>query len=488
MNPTVRPLRRNATVVGLLLVVMLQAAAAPSAAAEAADYEALAWVVDSGLRQPHLRGATVAILVESVATGEVVYEHGADLSLVPASNMKVITAAAALSVLGPDYRFETVVSTDASELGPTLSGNLYVRGTGDPSIVSEELWKLAESVRALGIERVEGDIVLDATYFDSASTTSRVVAEGDRAYHARTGALSLNFNSIAVHTTPSDRAGAPAVVTLSPRTSFVELVGGVSTGRSRSSSNLSVRREFKGGRNVLNVSGNVPAGSGTRVHYRSLDDGLRYFGAVLREFLESAGVEIGGTVRAGAAPDDARTLVVHESKPLSLIVRDLNKFSNNFVAEQLLKAMAARVYGAPGTTAGGVDVLSGHLLAAGADSGSFHIEDGSGFSRNNRLTPRAIVAVLRRAMSDFTSSYEFAASLSVSGTDGTLSDRMGYPELQSVVRAKTGLLDGVTAISGIMENGSGEKVLFSIMVNGFECEAWRVHDFEHSVLAVIRRS
>jgi D-alanyl-D-alanine carboxypeptidase/D-alanyl-D-alanine-endopeptidase (penicillin-binding protein 4) len=139
----------------------------------------------------------------------VVYERNADRLMVPASNMKVVTAAAALSVLGPDYRFETVVSTDAPELGATLAGNLYVRGTGDPSLVSEELWKLAESIRVLGIERIEGDLVLDAAYFDSASTTSRTVANGDRAYHARTGALSLNFNAIAVHTTPSSWSSRP---------------------------------------------------------------------------------------------------------------------------------------------------------------------------------------------------------------------------------------------------------------------------------------
>ena len=488
MSGFVRRLRRSSTVVGLAAILVLQATAAFSADAEGTGYEALDWVVDSGLRQPHLRGATAAILVQSAATGEVLYEHGADRSLVPASNMKIVTAAAALSVFGPDYRFETVVSTDAPEPGPALAGNLYVHGTGDPSLVSEELWKLVESLRALGLERVEGDLVLDATYFDSVSTTSPVVAEGDRAYHARTGALSLNFNSIAVHTTASERAGEPAIVSFSPRTSFVALEGGVSTGRSRGSSSLSVRREFRGGKNVITVSGSVPAGSGTRVHYRSLDDGPGYFGAVLRDLLESAGVEVLGSVVSGTAPAGARTLVVHESKPLSLVVRDLNKFSNNFVAEQLLKAMAAHTGGAPGTTAGGVEVLNAHLRAAGADSGSFRIEDGSGFSRNNRLTPRAIVAVIRGAMSEFTTGYEFAASLSVSGTDGTLSDRMGYPELQSAVRAKTGLLDGVTAISGVMENGSGEEVLFSIIVNGFDCEAWRVHDFEHSILAVVRRS
>ena len=492
MNPTARRLRCHPAFAALLVVASFCAPAQADAQAEsqpqADDQAALDWVVESGMRQPHMRGAEAAILVVSAATGEVVYERNADRLMVPASNMKVITAAAALSVLGPDYRFETIVSTDAPELGATLSGNLYVRGTGDPSLVSEELWKLAESIRVLGIERIEGDLVLDAAYFDSANTTSLTVANGDRAYHARTGALSLNFNAVAVHTTPSERRGAPAVVELAPGTSFVELRGGVSTGRSRSRSNLSVRRTFEDGKNVITVSGSVPAGSGTRVHYRSLDDGLGYFGTVLREFLESAGVEFGGTVALGVAPEDARTLLVHKSKPLSLIVRDLNKFSNNFVAEQLLKAMAAHVYGAPGTTAGGAAVLMDHLRAAGGDSGLCHIEDGSGFSGDNRLTPRAIVAVIQQALSDFTTSYEFAASLSVSGTDGTLSDRMGYAELRSVVRAKTGLLDGVTAISGIMENGSGEEVLFSVIVNGFECEAWRVHDFEHSILAVIRRS
>jgi D-alanyl-D-alanine carboxypeptidase/D-alanyl-D-alanine-endopeptidase (penicillin-binding protein 4) len=480
-----------------LTVVLVTVPATPPRAADAApverqaaaeEYAALDWVIESGLRQPHLQGARASVIVQSVETGEVLYERDADRPMIPASNMKVVTGAAALVVLGPDYRFETVVSTDARELGPTLDGNIYVRGAGDPSVVSEEMWKLAEAVRVLGIRRIEGDIVLDAAHFDSTSTTSETVTVGDRAYHARTGALALNFNAIAVHTTAGERAGSPAVVELAPRTSFVRLRGGASTGRSGGRSSLNVRRVFEDGANVIEVSGSVPAGSGTRVHYRNLDDGLGYFGTVFREFLASAGVAVQGSVKAGAAPDDARTLVAHESKPLSLIVRDLNKFSSNFVAEQLLKAMGAFVEGAPGTTAGGIRVLTEHLRSTGIDSSAFHVEDGSGFSRGNRLTTRALAAVIRDAVSRFETSYEFVASLSVSGTDGTLSDRMGYPELQEAVRAKTGLLDGVTSMSGVMEDGSGEKVIFSIIVNDFDCEAWRVHDFEHSVLAVIGRS
>jgi len=454
----------------------------------APEYEAIDWVVESGLRQPHLRGASVGIIVRSLDTGETVYERNADDLMIPASNMKVVTGGAALSVLGPDYCFETTLSTDAPSVAHVLDGNLYVVGSGDPSMVSEEMWKLAESVRVLGVARITGDLVLDASWFDSTSTTSETVANGDRAYHARTGALSLNFNSIAVHTTPGPENGDPAVVSLAPATSFVALRNESTTGGSRSSSTLSVRRTFENGRNVITVGGRVPAGSGTRVHYRSLDDGLGYFGAVFREFLDEAGVMVEGDVVTGVAPDDALTLAVHESKPLSLIVRDLNKYSNNFVAEQLLKAMAAEVNGPPGTAAGGARVLKEHARAAGAAEGSFRIEDGSGFSRKNRLTPRAIASVIESALSDFAVSYEFGASLSVSGTDGTLSDRMGYAELRQAVRAKTGLLDGVTAISGIVENGSGGEMVFSIVVNGYECEAWRVHDFEHSILSVISRS
>jgi D-alanyl-D-alanine carboxypeptidase/D-alanyl-D-alanine-endopeptidase (penicillin-binding protein 4) len=451
----------------------------------AQERQEIGWVIDSALARPHLRGAEVSVIVESRA-GRTVFERGADTPMIPASNMKLVTAAAALSLLGPHYRFETTLLTDAPGVGATLDGNLYVQGSGDPSIVTEELWKIAESVRVLGIERVNGDLILDSTYFDTLATTSPVVSNGDRAYHARTGALSLNFNSIAVHTRPGASPGDPAVAVLAPDAPEVELRNDAVTCSPGRSSTLSVRRSFENGSNVITVSGRVPLSSNARVHYRSLDDAEGYFGSMLKRFLGAQGVAVSGAVRRGRVPGEAMFLSVHRSKPLSLIVRDLNKFSNNFVAEQLLKAMSAHASGRPGTTAGGVGAVEGYLLSRGVEPGSFVIRDGSGFSRDNRLSTRAIAEVIRSALSDFGVSYEFACSLSVSGTDGTLEDRMGYPALESSVRAKTGLLDGVTAISGLVEDERGEEMVFSIMINGFECEAWRAHDLEHAILAVIR--
>lgn len=464
----------------------VRAASGPAVTAPApSQIERLGWVIDSFLAKPDFEGAVLGLVVESLSSGEVLYEKNADLGMIPASNMKLVTGACALSVLGPDYRFSTEISTDGSVEGSAVAGDLYVRGSGDPSLVSEELWKLVEDLRAYGIDRIAGDVVLDASRFDSLVVASAEATEGDRAYHARTGALSLNFNAFAVHVRPGLRVGDPVVAVLSPDTGFAELDNQGVTGSGRSRSSLAVRRVYENGRNTVRVSGRLPAGSPPRVVYRNLEDPLGHFAAALRRFLGAAGIAIDGHILPGAAPTDAVTLVRHESKPLSLIVRDLGKYSNNFVAETLVKELAAHESGPPGTTAEGVRVLERYLESVGAGSGSYRVVDGSGLSRSNRLTARTIARVVRSGLADFETSYELGASLSVSGTDGTLEDRMGYPALSGSVRAKTGLLDGVTAISGILETASGDEVLFSILVNGFSCEAWKVHDLEHAILTSI---
>jgi D-alanyl-D-alanine carboxypeptidase/D-alanyl-D-alanine-endopeptidase (penicillin-binding protein 4) len=457
--------------------------AAESVAPSASDahagmgLERLAWVIDSSLAKPDLRGATIGIVVESPSSGEVLFERNADLPMIPASNMKLVTAACALSMLGPDYTYLTDLLTDGRVEGPTLEGDLFVRGSGDPSLVAEEMWRLVEGLRAYGIDRITGDVVLDASRYDSLAVASPEAADADRAYDARTGALSFNFNAVAVHTRPGARPGDPVVVVLSPETGFVALENSGVTGAPRSRSSFEVRRVFERGRNVVRVSGRLPAGSPPTAAYRNVEDPPSYFGAAFARFLENAGIALEGRVVPGVAPEGAAILVEHESKPLALVVRDLGKFSNNFVAEMLVKELAAREFGPPGTTAGGAAVLERYVASVGADS--------SGFSRSNRLSARTIVDVLRRGLSEFSTSYELAASLSVSGTDGTLEDRMGYPGLAGRVRAKTGLLDGVTAISGIVETASGDELLFSILVNGFSCEAWKVHDVEHAILTSI---
>ncbi len=184
-------------------------------------------------------------------------------------------------------------------------------------------------------------------------------------------------------------------------------------------------------------------------------------------------------------PGGATVLAVHRSKPLAVVLRDLDKHSNNFVGEQLLKAMSAHTLGPPGTTAGGASLAAAFLRSVGADTAAFRVADGSGLSRENRLSPRAILSVVRRMLGDFGAAPEYVSSLSVGGIDGTLARRMDESDLRGAVRAKTGLLDGVTAISGILHTTSRGDMLFSMITNGFDGEPREMHRIEERVLAAL---
>ncbi len=240
--------------------------------ASARSLESLSWIIDSFLAEPHLRGATVSIIVESLDHDALdggpvdrwalppLYERHADRPMIPASNMKVVTAAGALSLLGPDYRFETSFSTDGSSTSPILRGNLYIKGSGDPSLVSEEFWKIADKLRTRGIERIAGDIVLDVSYFDALATATDAADDGDRAYYARTSALAANFNTVRVHVHPGEKTGDTARAELSPDTGFVDVLNDATTCSARRSETIQVRRRFEDGRNVVHVSGRIPVG------------------------------------------------------------------------------------------------------------------------------------------------------------------------------------------------------------------------------------
>ena len=442
--------------------------------------------IDSILGDPALRGAEVALLVESLAMGQIVCERSADLPLVPASTMKIVTSSLALSILGPAHRFTTDVATDGALRGGALEGNLYVRGRGDPSLTTEEVWKLAEEVQILGVERVTGDVVLDASYFDSLSAEPKDDDDGDKAYQARTGALAPNFGSVAVHVRPGEKVGDPALVAVAPVTGYVEIVNRATTGSSRRESTIEVARSLRRGRNTVTVTGRIPAGSGGGVWNRNVDDPAAYFGALFTEDLAKCGIRIDGCVRKASAPTGARVLVEHRSKPLAVIVRDLNKYSNNFIAEQLLKAVSAHTLGPPGTTAGGVSLAAALLRSVGVDSLAFRVADGSGLSRENLMTPRALLALSRHMLADFGTAPEFAASLSVGGIDGTLARRMGGDDLRGAVRGKTGHLDGVSAVCGLLHTATRGDLLFSMISNGFECGSPAMRAIEERVLGVLQ--
>jgi len=464
------------------------AAASPLQAAEPTAGQAatpFAPALDELLARPALRDARVGVCVVSLDTGAWLYARDADVLLNPASNVKLFTSAAALARLGPEFRFDTEFLLDAGTGGAAAPRTLYVRGKGDPSVVTERLYAMAADLSHLGLRRV-ADIVLDDSWFDAERIAPGFDQEdGDRAYLAPTGALSLNFNTVAVHVAPGDRVGAPARVELEPDSPFFELVNRTVTVGPRSARRLVPSSQPLPGRQRIVVEGRVPLGGRPSATWRKIDDPPRYFGETLRRLLEARGVRVVGRVRPGPVPPDARLFHVAESEPLDELVRRLNKSSNNFTAEQLMKALGAATSGPPGHLGGGVAAVEQLLAELGIPRGSYVMKNGSGLNDANRFSARQTVRLLAAMARRFPLASEYLASLPVAGKDGTIRWRMEGTEAVGRVRAKTGTLDGVSTLAGYVETASRERLAFAIFVNDHLGRAWTVTPVVDAMVAAL---
>jgi D-alanyl-D-alanine carboxypeptidase/D-alanyl-D-alanine-endopeptidase (penicillin-binding protein 4) len=443
--------------IAVLAAVLLQGRAA---AQPDGDLPAALKVVIDG---SPLTAARTAIYVASVDTGETVYARDPDALLNPASNVKLVTTAAALVRLGPEFRFSTEFLGDQDPAQGEVR-TLYVRGRGDPSIVTERLWGMAGELAHLGLRRVR-ELVLDDGYFDGERFGPGFDQEdGDRPYLAPAGALSLDFNSIEVVVTPAGTVGQKARIDLEPASAFFTVenrtVTSARTGRAR----VVVSTQLERGKERVVVEGRVPVGSRPHAVWRRIDDPALFFGNTLQALLEQRGVKT-DRIRTGRTPESAHLLHVSQSDALAEVVRRLNKTSNNFTAEQLLKTLGAEVKGQPGTWAKGVDAAEDVLAEMGLPRGSYVMRNGSGLNDTNRFSARQLVMVLRAMWLRFPLQPEYAVSLPVAGRDGTIRWRMDGTPAAGRLRAKTGTLEGVVALSGYVQNAAGKVLAFAILVN-----------------------
>jgi len=392
------------------------------------------------------RAGVTAVSVIDLDSGAVVMNHRAHELLKPASVLKIVTTAAALDALGPEYRFETSVFSEG-----TGAPHLYVEGGGDPALAIEELWLLARAVRRRGVTAV-GDIVLDSSGF--VTTRERT---GQRAYSAGSSALPFNFNSLGIEII-GGQPGQPARVSPEIWELPVSLRGRIVTG----AANAWSVDEDSGGGLSYRIAGTVRRGESATV-YRSVPDPEAYFGGAFQAFLQSNGVTVRGRVRAGQIPPGATLLVRHRSKPLTDVLRDLNHYSNNFTAEQVLLALSAA--GAePRRRERGLERIAGFLRAIGVAEGEVRLEDASGLSHGNRISAAALNRVLVEMTRRDDLHPEFEISLAVAGRNGTLRGRRIGPG--GVVRAKTGTINGVSSLAGYVTSGARRRFAFTIISNG----------------------
>lgn len=443
------------------------------------------------LRSSEIAPAQLAVKIASLDTGRTVYEENAGKLLLPASNMKIYTVAAALDRLSPDYRYTTSVYANARpDAAGTVRGDLIVYGRGDPTFAASfeggDYYKaiddLAARIVAGGVKRVEGNLVGDESYF-----TGPPLGWGwewddlQSADGAEVSALTINNNALDVFVKPGTSIGAPATVTTGPITSVVKIVNRLTTGQRGTRRDVTVVRPL--GLNVLVISGSVPLGDAA-----ATDKGYVGSFAITRpailftEMLRNSLVQRGVTITGESITVDAQTrgnaslqtsalveIASRQSQPLSVIAAQCLKPSQNLYAELLLRTLgrvAGKIHPKVVTADAGIEVVRSFLREAGIGPREVVVADGSGLSRHNLITADATMRLLVY-MSRHRYSSAFREALPIAGVDGTLKNRLKGTPAAANLRAKTGTINTVATLSGYVTSAAGERLVFSILLNHY---------------------
>lgn len=453
---------RHASILRALVAISLYLALIVVRAAE------LPGSVEQALARAGIPVADTAIWVQGVDARQPSLVINADRPMNPASVMKLVTAFAALDHFGPAYSWTTRISIAGRVDGGILHGDLHLTGGGDPVLSYDRLWKLLRRVRALGIERIDGDIVLDGSYLrlpqhDPFAFDGR----GLRPYNSGAHGLLLHFNTLQFFLEPAPTAEAPVGFMSSPPIHGLSIdnrivTGGGPCGVWHRNLDASVESTPDGLRLVL--LGRLPASCGPRI-WSAAPLSPEEFGAAIVSALWS---EVGGTytgsVRPGTTPPDAAVILADTSPVLAEVLREMNKWSSNVIARQLLATLGATDPTSFDMMRSGAAVAAAQLQAAGIDTRGLVIENGSGLSRIERIRADTLGGLLltawRRPFMP-----EFIAALPLAGVDGTAHQRLGRSPARGQAHIKTGTINEVRAMAGYVLDRNGHRHAVVMMVN-----------------------
>ncbi len=425
--------------------------------------------IDSLLASPLFNETQAAVKIASLTKNRVIYDRNSDLLLNPASNMKLLTTATALTILRPNFTFKTCLLTDSATVHDSVvSGDLYLKGGGDPDLIVEDLQDLIDQLQVDGIVHITGNLVADASALDSLPRGKGWMWDDDPDdYAAHLSALTLDDNCVNVIAKPSDEIPDRVKIFIFPQTDYVSVENNGVTGDSSQTGNLKISRKWMTCQNVITVQDTLPANAPPYQITLNIEDPTLYAATLFNEILKKNGIKIDGRILKGTSPCSAETLAAHYSKPLRDVVENTNKISDNLSAELLLKTVGAVTQGPPGTAPKGLQAVRQFLQKTGTDSTSYYVVDGSGVSRYDVINANLIVRLLRYMYNDFTVSSEYLTSLPIAGVDGTIQNRMVGTAAQGKLRAKTGSLQGVSSLSGYVLTQDGDVLAFSILMQNF---------------------
>ncbi len=397
----------------------------------------------------------------------------------PASTMKLVTSNAALEILGPTFTWKTRAYALGRMRGAVLHGDLYIKGGGDPKLILENFWLFLRRIRAKGIREIRGNLILDRSAFEHMPhDPAQFDGDPSKTYNVGPDALLLNYKALGFRFTPDTAGHAVQVASDPPMASFPitppRLSGGECTDwRAR----LQPVIDAAGAR----FGGGYPVACGERtwyVHPYQMTH-TQYFGLVFRRLWAETGGSFTGDVRDGVVPANAAPVSEWESAPLAEIIRDINKYSNNVMARQLLLTLAGAVTKLPANTVHGAAVVRTWLSGKGIDAPEMSIDNGSGLSRTERLSAASLGRMLAAAYAAPTMP-EFMASLPLVAYDGTMRSRLVNQTVAGKAHIKTGTLNEVRNVAGYVLAASGRRYVVVCLVNHLNAD--RAYEAQDALL------
>ena len=439
---------------GLLVVASSRALAAEG------DLPPSVW---SALQRAQIPETALGVFVQRVGDSAPLLTIHAERAMNPASTMKLVTTYAALEMLGPAYTWKTTVSSNAVQAGTVLDGDLYLRGSGDPKLVVESFWLMLRQLRARGVRTIRGDLVLDHGLFEGTAVDPGAFdGEPSKPYNVGPDALLVNFKAITLRFVP-DEARREVHVSSEPMLADFDVAGvayadgACGDWKARIAPDLS--RPDR-----IGFAGSYPASCGEQTWNVAVLDHRRYVGALFRALWTELGGSLGGSVRDGVVPADARTLVEHESPSLSEVVRDINKYSNSVMARELFLTLGSDATRVPSNLDRAQRAVRAFYAAKNLAMPELVLENGSGLSRRERISAQSMGRLLQAAWTSPVMP-ELISSLPLVGFDGTMRKRLNQRSVAGQAHVKTGSLADVRAVAGYVLTASGRYCVVVAIVN-----------------------